>query len=58
MAHSAAQRAFAAALAIIDLFRGLSFAARASPPFAAPSLPKATAIGFFFCLEGLDGIAS
>ena len=33
--------------AISDLRRGESFAARAFPPLRPPSLPKATAAGFF-----------
>ena len=34
--------------AISDLRRAESFAARALPPFSPPSLPRATAAGFFF----------
>ena len=39
--------AAAAFLAISDLFLADSFSARAFPPFSPPSLPKATAAGFF-----------
>jgi hypothetical protein len=48
-----AQRAAAAALAISCRCNGLSFAARAAPPLFPPSLPSATAAGFF-CL-GVTG---
>lgn len=40
------QRVFAAFRAIALRFAGDSLAARAAPPFAPPSLPKATAAGF------------
>ena len=40
------QRAAAAFLAIIFRLRGDSAAARALPPFAPPSFPRATAAGF------------
>lgn len=48
-----AQRAFAACWAIAFLLSGESFAALARPPFTPPSLPSATAAGFFFL--GLAG---
>jgi hypothetical protein len=41
------QRAAAAFLAISARLRGESFSARALPPFDPPSLPSATAAGFF-----------
>lgn len=43
-----AQRACAARWAIAFLRSGDNFAARAFPPFVPPSLPNATAAGFFF----------
>jgi hypothetical protein len=42
------QRAKTALRAISDLRFAESFLARALPPFEAPSLPSATAAGFFF----------
>lgn len=42
---------FLAALRAMDLrFAEDSFAARALPPFNPPSLPSATALGFFPCV--------
>jgi hypothetical protein len=42
---------FLAAFRAIDLrLAGESFAARAFPPFNPPSLPSATALGFFSCV--------
>jgi hypothetical protein len=46
--RSLAQRAFAARWAIVFRSSGESFAALARPPFCPPSLPRATAAGFFF----------
>jgi len=40
-------RAAAPRFAIADRSSGVSFAARAFPPLAPPSFPKATAAGFF-----------
>jgi hypothetical protein len=48
-----AQRACAARWAITFLLSSESFAALARPPFCPPSLPKATAAGFF--LRALAG---
>jgi len=42
---------FLAALRAMDLrLAGESFAAGALPPFDPPSLPRATALGFFSCV--------
>jgi hypothetical protein len=42
---------FLAAFRAMDLrLAGDSFAARALPPFNPPSLPSATALGFFSCV--------
>jgi hypothetical protein len=46
----------AARLAIRERRRAESFLARAWPPLDAPSLPKATAMGFFF-LKGFERVA-
>ena len=55
--HSLFQRARAANLAMRDRSRPDNFFARAFPPFEAPSLPKATAIGFFFFFFDVGGMA-
>jgi hypothetical protein len=51
-----AQRALAARWAIEILSSFESFAARARPPFCPPSLPNATAAGFFFLAFAGKGI--
>ena|ERR1017187_1664712 len=54
------QRTKTAWRAISDLRLEESFAARALPPFEAPSLPSATAAGFFFfigCLRERLGMS-
>ena len=49
-------RAKTAFRAISDLRFAESFLARASPPLSPPSLPSATAAGFFFFdVGGMDG---
>ncbi len=47
------QRATAALRAISRRCSGLSFAARANPPFLAPRRPSATACGFFLAMTGI-----
>jgi len=50
-------REFAAFLAISLRLSGESLAARLTPPFSPPSLPKATAAGFFAGWADGDGAA-
>ena len=44
----------AAFFAISDRLSGVSFVARALPPFKPPNRPKLTAAGFFSCLFGFS----
>ncbi len=52
------QRVCAANFAISVRCAGLSFKARALPPFGPPALPRATALAFFPCSSGVGSRSS